>query len=358
VRIFSLRANTPNIGNALIALGTDAILRSVFGSDVSLINLPVHANGNPKAGGLTAQTVYEINQLADGLIIGPGNLFENGALTMDFRALAALSVPVMILDVSMGRVFDRTGKLVPRTDSIPAEKILALCRAAEPILVRDRATSGHLAELGWGRAQVTGCPTLFIEDVPRYRVLDPALAETALVSIRNPRLMSVPYSVQGRIYQDLRRMIDALRGMKMDVRLLCHDYQDLPFAEAFPDVPMLYTEDPWRFLSWLRGCRLNIGFRLHAFLCCLALGVPSIPLTYDERGMGLIETVGMSDWAVPFLHTEDLLGEIHERCDSLPRFDEMKLAARPIWDGLRRCTVQALERFGERMESHASNRSF
>ncbi len=87
------------------------MLRSVFGDHVRLVNLPVNDFGGPKTGGLTAQSVYQINQVADGLIIGPGNLFENGALQVDLNALGALSVPAMLFSVSMGRVFERTGRL-------------------------------------------------------------------------------------------------------------------------------------------------------------------------------------------------------------------------------------------------------
>lgn len=352
--VFNLRPNTPNIGNELLALGTDAILRSVLGGNLRVVSLPVSVNGGVKGGGLTAQTVYEINQLADGLLIGPGNIFENGALNVDLRAMAALSVPTMVFSVSMGRVFDRSGHLAARTDSIADEKMLALCRIADPILVRDIATGNHLAKLGCDDVKIAGCPTLFIGDIAP----DPEVANTILISVRHPGLMSIPNSAKGRVPGELRRMIDHFRHQGIDARLLCHDYQDLAFAQAFPDVPALYTEDPWRFLSWLRGCRLNVGFRLHAFLCCLALGTPSIPLTYDERSMSLIETVGLSNWTVQFLHSKDVLRDVQERCDSLSQLEHLTRLARPAWDALRESMVGALQQFAVRMDAYADNRVF
>ena len=357
--IFSLRPTTPNSGNQLIATATDALLRSVFGRHVNLVNLPADVGGSIKGAGLTPQTVYEINQLADGLIIGPGNLFENGALNIDPSSLAALTVPTMLLSVSTGRVFDRTGQLALRTDSLSPEKIAAICRISDPILVRDGATRDRLAALGCDRVQVVGCPTLFLTDTP-LMPSDPesALADTVLISIRHPKLMSIPYSAQGRLYRDLRGIIDCFGGREGHVRLLCHDYQDLPFAQVFSDVPALYTEDPNQFLSWLRDCRLNITFRLHAFLACLALGTPSIPLSYDERSISLIETIGLSGWPVDFLQSECLLADLLKRSQALPRLQELTAAARPAWDGLHGLMVQGLEHFASRIEDYRSRRVF
>ena len=359
MKIFSLRPDRPNVGNGLIALGADAMLRSAFGNSVSLINIPLHPNGNLKGGGLTAQTVYEINQLADGVIIGPGNLFENGALTVDLNALSALSVPLAIFSASMGRVFDRKGQLALRTDSMATRIISTLCQMADPILVRDRATMEYLTGQGIARVCTIGCPTLFLGDATLpLAPPEPALAESVLISLRNPALMSVPYSFHGRVYQDIRRMIDAFRSLGMDVHLVCHDYQDLRFAQAFPDTPALYTEDPVRFLSWLQGGKLNIGFRLHAFVCSAGLGVPSIPLTYDERSMSLIETIGLSDWAIPYLHTNDLMTDVFHRYQNLPRFLERTREVRDVWNCLRQGAVNGLASFGKRMNAQASHRVF
>lgn len=187
---------------------------------------------------------------------------------------------------------------------------------------------------------------------------DPALANTVLVSIRNPRLMSVPHSVQGRVPHELRRIIEHFRGRGHEVRLLCHDYQDLPFAQAFPDVPAMYTEDPYRFLSWLRSCKLNVTFRLHAFLACLVLGAPSVPISYDERSMSLIETVGLQEWMVCFVHSADVLAEVQQRSDTLERFDQLKALAQPTWDALRHAMTDGVQQFATSVEDFTRGRRF
>jgi hypothetical protein len=343
----------------MIVHGMLAVLRSAFGCQVNMVSLPAAGSAGVKGSGLTAQTVYAINQLADGLIIGPGNLFENGALELDLQALAALTVPAMVFSVSTGRIFDRTGHLAYRTDSMSDDRIAAICRAADPVLVRDISTRDHLGGLGYNGARIVGCPTLFLRNPPLVPAdPSPALAESVLVSIRHPKLMSIPYSTQGRLHYEIRWIIDHFRARGLDVRLLCHDYQDLPFACAFPDASVLYTEDPLELLYWLRSCRLSITFRLHGFLGCLALGTPSIPVSYDERSISLIETIGLSDWTVSFLHSQCVLAEIQKRCDELPRLQELTIQARPTWEKLYRAMIQGLEQFASRIESHRSRRVY
>ena len=87
--IFILRPETRNIGNNVISLALSNLLMKVFGVETVLVNIPAHAGtfGGVQFGGLTPRQVYDINRLADGLVIGGGNLFENGQLTCDLQAL-------------------------------------------------------------------------------------------------------------------------------------------------------------------------------------------------------------------------------------------------------------------------------
>jgi len=359
--IFNIRPTTPNIGNDLIATGLDVALRSVFGNDLNVVTIPAKSHRLSIAeAGLSARNIYQINQLADGVVIGPGNLFENGALHVDSDAVPALGVPAMLLSVSTGTIYDRAGDLVPRTDSLGKVKIQAVCSMADPLLVRDRATRTHLVELGLDRAQVMGCPTLFLN--PQSLHLpepDPAVSGAVLLSLRHPQLMSIPASLQGRLYQDVGRMIECLRKRGHErIRFLCHDHLDFAFAGAFPDIPAMYSEDPLRFLSWLRDCSLNVTFRLHAFLPCLALGTPSIHLSYDERAMSLIDAVAMSEWDVNFVQSKDFIEELEQRLDSLAQFEKIKERARPVWEHLRGVTRTGLESFAARIQAHKSRRRF
>jgi polysaccharide pyruvyl transferase WcaK-like protein len=357
--LFNLRPDTPNIGNHLMAAGMWQLIEPSFAEPVSFVTLPSIDRKDVRGGGLTARTVYELNQLADGVIIGPGNLFENGALSIDGSALAALNVPTMMFGVSCGRIFDRSGKLVRRTDSLSPEAIEAMCRKSDVVLVRDLATHAYAHALGVASASLGGCAALFIDParVP-LRLPDPKLADTVLISVRNPRLMSVPYSIQGRIYQDVRRLIDNLRAEGHDVRLLCHDHQDLAFARAFSDIRTMYTEDVGLFLSWLRDCRMSIGYRLHAFVASLALGKRAIALSYDERSMSLIETIGLKDWDVDILSSKDPVSDVAERCGDFARLDTLLGRARPTWGALRNVLSAGVAQFASRVEAWRERRVF
>lgn len=359
--IFHIRPRTPNIGNDLISLGMESLLFDAFQGEVNLVTIPAMSQESRiKGSGLSSRNIYEINQLADGLVIGTGNLFENGGLHCDLGALGSLKVPTMLLSVSMGRIYDRTGTLVPRTDSLPPDKIKALCHLADPALVRDQATAKHLEALGAEHVRVAGCPSLLLgRTSASLPPPEPGVRGSILISCRHPDLMSVPYCFRGKVRSTVRGMIDMFRSRGHDnIKLVCHDYQDLAFAQEFPDVPMLYTEDPRRFLGWLRDCELNLTFRLHGFLSCLAMGRPSIHLSYDERGHSMIEAVGLSDWEVNFVHSPDVLAEIRERCDSLPQLEALRRRMQPQWDNLCGRLTDGAASFAQRVLAYTQTRSF
>lgn len=358
--IFHIRPKTPNIGNDLISLGMELLLFEAFGNDVNLVTIPaISQESRIKGSGLSARNIYEINQLADGLIIGTGNLFENGGLHCDLGALNSLRVPTMLLSVSMGRIYDRNGGLVPRTDSLSPEKIKALCHVADPALVRDQATAKHLKELGAEHVSVAGCPALLLgRTLATLPPPEPGMCGSILISCRHPDLMSVPYRFRGLVRSTVRGLIDMFRSRgHQRVQLVCHDYQDLAFAQEFPDVPALYTEDPRRFLGWLRDCELNITFRLHGFLSCLAMGRPSIHLSYDERGHSMIEAVGLSDWEVNFIHSTDVMAEIQKRRDSLSELEALRSRMQPRWEGLCNAMAEGTVAFARRVRAYSASRS-
>jgi polysaccharide pyruvyl transferase WcaK-like protein len=327
--IFQLRPRTPNIGNDLIALGMRAAMFRVLGNGCDLAALPAAGGDVIKPAGLRSRNIFEANQLADGVVVGPGNLLENGGLEVDAAALAALRKPLLVFGVSHGRILDSEGRLVERTDSLAWDRIRALAQKAESVVVRDQATLEAFDRHGVANRTLGGCPSLWLGESPLpLPPPDDEVRGAALISVRHPRLMSIPYEFQGRTYFDVRRLIDRLKSERR-VFLLCHDFQDLPFARAFPDVPTLYTEDPYRFLGWLRSCDLSIGYRLHGFLAACELDTPAIHLAYDERGRSLIETVGLGEWNIDLLAV-DWFDAVEDRLGTLDRLEEIKTAARPL----------------------------
>jgi polysaccharide pyruvyl transferase WcaK-like protein len=336
--LFSVRPTTRNIGNDLIGHATAELLYQVFGPSTSIVNVP--ALKGPQFGGLVASQVHDMNRLADGVVLGGGNLFENGQLSYQAQAVEALQPPLMLMGISHGRIVGRDGSFQARTDSLHGDLIRHLVRRSVVALVRDEASQAILCELG-AEASVGGCPSLFLPANPAG-----VQAEGVIVSVRHPSRMSVPPALQWRVADDLRRLLAALRtDFTGRVQLACHDYIDLEFAAGFPDAVPAYFDDVHRYMAALRSCALHVSYRLHGFLPCLAFGTHSIHLSYDERGRSMLKTVGMEPWDVDLLRERDAVGAVIDRARAADRYRQLRQQALPVIGGLRQATLAALEKW-------------
>lgn len=315
-RVFVVRPATSNVGNDLIALGLDGLLAARWPGGVEIVSLDAGGPGRgAKPAGLTPRSVHDANLLADAVIAGGGNVVENAALHVDLRALAGLQVPLALLALSSGRVRGRDGRLHLRTDAMPRDHLLALCARADPVVVRDTATLALLHGLGVDDAVVGGCPSTLLGRYATLPPADPSVAGTALLSVRHPELMSVPHAERARVPQDVARLAAHLRRRYDDVALLCHDYRDLAFAASLPDVRALYTEDARELLGWIRGCAVQVGYRLHGFLGAVACGVAAVHVSYDERGAAMVSTLGLEAHDVAMGEVPDVAAAVIGRLD-------------------------------------------
>lgn len=347
INIYCIRPKGFNIGNDVIFLALNHFIRTAFRENVNLISLPATSKYEAqKKAGVTPQTVYEINQYGSGLIIGGGNLYENGELDATPSALKALEVPLMMFSLSRGKIYNQKLNLVDRTDVMSDEKIIMLNKRADVSLSRDIATKEYIDGLGCQNV-VSGCPTLFVNEVPHHLIPLPEkdIADV-LISIRTPALMSIPIQYQFRTREDIIKIIAHLKsaGFK-NIKLLCHDHRDIPFAASFQGVEYLYTEDVYTYLSFLKNTKLNITYRLHSFLPCLSFGVPSIKISYDQRALSLIETIGMAEWNINMLFS-DVAGEVISRIESLGRLEQLRQECRAgIWKELRETITENFASF-------------
>lgn len=297
--IANIRPLGYNVGNHAIHFALRHMLYETFGRLVSIIDYPATSkHESTTKAGLTPATVHEINRFADGVIVGGGNLYENDEIAVDPRALAALQPPLMLFSNSRGRIYDRHGKLSDRSDVIPDAKLATLLGRADMSLSRDSVTHGYLSamdardELGW-------CPTI---NMGRYAANLPTLPEAedvgALISVRTPMLMNVPYRFQSRIQSHIEDAIDALRAAGYSrIRILCNDSRDLDFASAFrytKQVDAVYTNDVYQYLALLKAARMVVSYRLHATLPAVSFGTPTVNIVYDERAMSLFDDLGMT----------------------------------------------------------------
>lgn len=353
--IFCVRPKRFNLGNDAIFLGLRHLVRHAFGGQVNLVQVPAIESAEEDAlSGLTAKTIHEINLYGHGVIVGGGNLYENGQLRVDTHALGALRPPLMLFSLSHGRIYDHHHQLVRRTDSMPPDVVSALNSRAALSLARDQATLDYLRGLGCD-AILSGCPTLLLSDVALPRPdLDQASTEGTLLSIRHPSLMSIPLRDQARLHSAIADMIAALEAEDFGpVRILCHDRRDLSFASSF-DAEYLFPDDVYSYLEILRRARLVVSFRLHAFLPCLSFGTPAVNLSYDERSRNLVRTIGLERWDIDFVRTPDVIRDVRDRCRRLDDLARLRREAQPIWDELERSMSSAINRFADLARAYAA----
>ncbi len=338
ITVFCIRPVGFNIGNDAIYLGLQELLTEAFGQVVNVISLPATAKYDVRGrAGLSASVIHEINQYGHGVIVGGGNLLENGELDFNADALQALDVPLMLFSLSRGRIYNRAGDLTARTDAMPASRIRALISAADYTLVRDQATQQDLASMGCADVIVGGCPTVFLDSIasrlPRLPTRD---RDSVLFSIRHPHLMNIPLQKQAEVHQDVVDLIGLLgQATGRPVRLLCHDYRDIPFAASIPGAEYIYTDDVYTYLALLGEAHLSVSYRLHATLPALTMGTPSIKISYDERALSLMATLGLGDWNINLMETSSVVDAVQDRLGRLDELSRIVEDARQIWSEYR-----------------------
>jgi polysaccharide pyruvyl transferase WcaK-like protein len=171
--------------------------------------------------------------------------------------------------------------------------------------------------------------------------------------------MNIPLDAKARVHQQIAEVLAFLKGEGYrNVRLLCHDHRDIPFAASLGDVDYVYADDIYVFLALLRSASLVVTYRLHAALPCLAFGTPVIKVSYDERALSLLETVGFGRWNIDLVQSPDVVGEIIDRHRRLTELEELRRQAQPIWDHLYATMREAFCRFAEEAErQHAADRN-
>lgn len=353
--LFCIRPVGYNIGNDAIYLGLQHLLNEAFGRVVNLISLPAtHKYDVRGRAGLSASVIHEINQYGHGVIIGGGNLLENGELDVNLDALPALEAPMMLFSLSRGRIYNRLGELRPRTDAMPERTILALNRKANQTLVRDTATAEGLRAMGCRDVTVGGCPTVFLnrmaDRLPQIPGHDAGLV---LLSVRNPALMNIPLHKQATIRGDVLDLMSLVHERTgRQAKLLCHDYRDIPFAASIPNAEYIYTDDVYTYLALLREASLSVSYRLHATLPALTLGTPSIKISYDERAISLMDTLGLGAWNINLMEVDDLCSAVADRLDRLNELQTVLSGARKTWDECYGICSDSFARFADQVSAY------
>ncbi|MEM1331319.1 MAG: polysaccharide pyruvyl transferase family protein [Planctomycetota bacterium] len=361
ITLFCIHPHGFNIGNDAIHVALRGLLDEAFGELVNVISIPATTRFESHGrAGLSPSVVHEINQYADGVIVGGGNLFENGQLDVAPVALRALEPPMMMFSLSRGRIYGRKGQLVDRTDVMPDQTLRALHEASMLSLARDSATTSYLQSIGCERVELGGCPTVGLGSIADRL---PPVAEhdrdQVLISVRNPSLMNIPLEAQAAVRGDVTQLIaQAERWGGQTPRLLCHDHRDIPFAASFRGVEYVYTGDVYRFLALLNAARLNITYRLHSALPCLAFGTPFVNVSYDERAQSVLETIGLGEWNVNLMapgvrQSGGVAGAVQDRLNDLGELPGVVARSQPVRDGLLRVMRDGLASFRDAVHAYS-----
>lgn len=358
ITLFCIHPKGFNIGNDAIHFALRELVHEAFGRVVNIISLPATSVYESQAkAGLTPATIHEINRFGDGVIVGGGNLYENGEFIVSPQALSALEPPLMLFSLSRGRVYNRNLELVERTDVMPAALIQALHRAADFSLARDSATHGYLQSIDCDKAKLGGCPTITLNEsedqLPR---LPDAEVPGTLISIRNPSLVNLPRRLQARIQADIEGTIDLLRERNVGrIRIVCNDVRDVEFATLFQasrQVDYVYTSDVRWYLALLRSARLVVSYRLHATLPSFSYGTPTISISYDERALSLLDDLGLRDWDINMVEDQDVLAGIENRLDRLAELGGLRAANALRWRELKDLQLESMTAFATQVKGY------
>ena len=351
ITLYNVRPKGHNIGNDAISVALRNQLYKTFGRVVNIIDIPATAlyESHAKAG-LSSKTIYEINRVGDGVIVGGGNLYENNEVDFSKTALEALEVPLMLFSNSIGKVYNREKKLVPRTDVIPDDKLKVLHDYADLSLVRDSSTLKHVKNIGSENSIFGGCPTIFLGKYNDYSTWLPKSEDVGvLISIRTPSLINLPQKYQIALTSELIDTINGLRkkGYKR-IRLLCNDSRDCEYASYFRDyngVDFVYTSNVFDYLSLLSNAKLVISFRLHATLPSLSFNTPVINVSYDERAESLINDIGLEKWDIKYINEDKLSESILDRVERLDDLKTIVSKASEKWNEIEKIQSDAFLKF-------------
>jgi hypothetical protein len=351
--IYLIRPFGFNIGNHVIYAGLKQLVMDVFNEPINIISLPATNKYNSLGkSGLTADSIYEINQYGDGVIVGGGNVLENGEIQIDESALRALRPPLMVTGVAWGNIYDRFRRLVPRTDSLPDSKTISLLERSSIVLARDAPTKEHLDSLGAKSVSVGGCPSLFLKQPDRHQNLQ----GTTLLSIRHPALMSISPYHQSRVRHDIRKLHHFLTSRDTKLQLLCHDHRDISFASSFPECEYLYTEDSSDFLSMISAADALITFRLHSFLPAIVFGTHAINLSYDQRAAAALDCLGLGQWDIDYLNDSTPLETALQRHADRPSLKKLLSETSTTREALKSKQIGAMALFVEMVRNYSSGR--
>lgn len=326
LKILNIAPKGFNIGNELIISCLVELIHSISIKPTSITTIGATRKWIGGAGptGLTSGSVHFANQFFDSIILGGGNLFENSEVDIDSSALKALQIPLAIYSVSRGKIYSRDDMLVERTDVIDDNLLTLLLEVASSSIVRDRATYNYAKDMLACEKQrklgISYCPTLLTKELlgPAFRskITNELPENLATISLRHPNLMNISAVRQFRVREELEKIIIILKNMGFLPIAVAHDFRDISYASSL-SCSYIYANNLKDYLAILQGSQIHISYRLHSFLPCISMGIPAIKLSYDERALSMLDTIGLSDWNIDIVKSYNTSADVEAKIQQL-----------------------------------------
>ncbi len=297
-----------NVGDLLVQRGIVQLLRRRLGEfDYTPLSTRDAGRVADEPRGITAESVDLLNR-HDLVVIGGSNLYEvaggRWGVEVEPQALSRLTSAILLLGIGAGWSF--AFPAFPELPPAIVEEVGALHARAVGSSVRDGLTQRLLTRHGIGPCTVTGCPAAFLASEPlrpvgRGVVGIPFLPRRMYASASaSPRRWNNPTHRRRRLAtRFFLELLERLPRLGYAVRVMVHDAADLPLAREIAGSTCFYSEDPDRLLEAIGECDVIVGFRLHAGIAALGLGIPSIPVLLDGRNAAFAETLGLLEHSVP-----------------------------------------------------------
>lgn len=286
-----------NVGDAFVRDGIRKLIRANSPA-AEFVDFPVNKSRQTDAAfGVIGDNVLRNNREADIVVIGGSNLYQcrksgRWGVHTTLEDIKKIRKPILLIGLGAGSSFGNRERPCPQA---AAEQIRLLNSIAIASSVRDVLTARFLDSLGVNDYQITGCPATFVFDHPL------TFSHSLLVAISfPPARFRKRRLVFHSLIRAIRKYIGHLHALGLTPVVTCHDQRDVHLARHIleGDAKIFWsdrTQDYYRFYS---NCRIVVGFRLHASIISLSLGVPFIPVHFDYRGLGFAQTYGSTEWSI------------------------------------------------------------
>ena len=156
--------------------------------------------------------------------------------------------------------------------------------ASLPISVRDLTTKSIADKVASSNnVHMTGCPV---------SALTPKIIDDDFGAISQEGRLSIDVAISdGQAYnKGANQVVSHLEKLIPNSTVIRHSHRNTGLEEESSVVAIGGSHE--KLISTYRSCRVHLGFRVHAHLLCLALGIPSLLIVEDERGASLARQYG------------------------------------------------------------------